>query len=231
MNKVMAEREGFEPPIPVKVCPLSRRIVSTTHAPLRVGQLSVADLQETQIPRFARDDNPRCVGLMLAIDDQQLATISKERLQQLCAAACQNPTSYFHLVVQLRVIQDLQRRMDRTRLRVFSAVNQAPDARMNHRSGAHRARFNCSKQLALAKTMVTNGCTRLSERDDFGVSRGIRVGDVAVPSASDDSIVANDHCADRHLSYLQSTLGAAKGLLHPELIGRSLVVGHEREAL
>ena len=31
----MAEREGFEPPIPVKVCPLSRRIVSTTHAPLR----------------------------------------------------------------------------------------------------------------------------------------------------------------------------------------------------
>src|SRR5437868_4538420 len=31
----LAEREGFEPPIPVKVCPLSRRIVSTTHAPLR----------------------------------------------------------------------------------------------------------------------------------------------------------------------------------------------------
>ena len=32
---IMAEREGFEPPIPVKVCPLSRRIVSTAHAPLR----------------------------------------------------------------------------------------------------------------------------------------------------------------------------------------------------
>src|SRR5690349_25093737 len=31
----MAERVGFEPTIPVKVCPLSRRIVSTTHAPLR----------------------------------------------------------------------------------------------------------------------------------------------------------------------------------------------------
>src|ERR1700731_25906 len=35
----MAERVGFEPTIPVKVCPLSRRIVSTAHAPLRVGQL------------------------------------------------------------------------------------------------------------------------------------------------------------------------------------------------
>jgi hypothetical protein len=36
----MAEREGFEPPIPVKVCPLSRRIVSTTHAPLRAVKKS-----------------------------------------------------------------------------------------------------------------------------------------------------------------------------------------------
>ncbi len=34
----MAERVGFEPTIPVKVCPLSRRIVSTAHAPLRAVQ-------------------------------------------------------------------------------------------------------------------------------------------------------------------------------------------------
>src|SRR5437588_9342988 len=32
----MAERVGFEPTIPFQVCPLSRRIVSTTHAPLRI---------------------------------------------------------------------------------------------------------------------------------------------------------------------------------------------------
>jgi hypothetical protein len=36
---LLAEREGFEPPIPVKVCPLSRRIVSTTHAPLRAVKI------------------------------------------------------------------------------------------------------------------------------------------------------------------------------------------------
>jgi hypothetical protein len=36
-TKFMAERVGFEPTIPVKVCPLSRRIVSTTHAPLRMA--------------------------------------------------------------------------------------------------------------------------------------------------------------------------------------------------
>src|SRR5947209_631641 len=33
--KGLAEREGFEPPIPFQVWPLSRRLVSTAHAPLR----------------------------------------------------------------------------------------------------------------------------------------------------------------------------------------------------
>ena len=39
--KSLAEREGFEPPIPVKVWPLSRRLVSTTHAPLRAARPAV----------------------------------------------------------------------------------------------------------------------------------------------------------------------------------------------
>jgi hypothetical protein len=37
LESIVAEREGFEPPIPVKVWPLSRRLVSTTHAPLRIN--------------------------------------------------------------------------------------------------------------------------------------------------------------------------------------------------
>src|SRR5579859_3371439 len=41
MSGKMAEREGFEPPIPFQVCPLSRRIVSTTHAPLRAVKIVV----------------------------------------------------------------------------------------------------------------------------------------------------------------------------------------------
>jgi hypothetical protein len=55
----MAEREGFEPTIPVKVCPLSRRIVSTTHAPLRDAAVSFQPSVKTRIPRCARNDNPK----------------------------------------------------------------------------------------------------------------------------------------------------------------------------
>ena len=32
----LAEREGFEPPIPLRVCRISSAVVSTTHPPLRV---------------------------------------------------------------------------------------------------------------------------------------------------------------------------------------------------
>src|SRR5439155_17965095 len=48
----LAEREGFEPPIPVKVCPLSRRIVSTAHAPLRAGNTLNS---ESEVLGFAQD--------------------------------------------------------------------------------------------------------------------------------------------------------------------------------
>jgi hypothetical protein len=35
-HECLAEREGFEPPVPVKARTLSRRLVSTTHPSLRV---------------------------------------------------------------------------------------------------------------------------------------------------------------------------------------------------
>jgi hypothetical protein len=50
----MAEREGFEPPIPVKVCPLSRRIVSTTHAPLRAVKNSWSVIHFIRCGEFSR---------------------------------------------------------------------------------------------------------------------------------------------------------------------------------
>ena len=48
----MAERVGFEPTIPVKVCPLSRRIVSTTHAPLRVKKIGLRPVVSDRMPSF-----------------------------------------------------------------------------------------------------------------------------------------------------------------------------------
>ena len=99
----MAEREGFEPPIPVKVCPLSRRIVSTTHAPLRVGHAV-----NREILRARRAQDFACgFPLRHARKTAQLTTILKERLQQFCAAARKNSAANLQNVIQLRMVQDL----------------------------------------------------------------------------------------------------------------------------
>ena len=75
----MAERVGFEPTIPVKVCPLSRRIVSTTHAPLRTEKSS-----------------RQAMPLYLL----RLASAPKKFLQNLCALACQHSARYLNTMVQ-----------------------------------------------------------------------------------------------------------------------------------
>jgi hypothetical protein len=58
----MAEREGFEPPIPFRVWPLSRRLVSTTHAPLRAVKIVVADYFIRCDPTVLRSANLFAVG-------------------------------------------------------------------------------------------------------------------------------------------------------------------------
>jgi hypothetical protein len=55
LESIVAEREGFEPPIPVKVWPLSRRLVSTTHAPLRINGNRIVGL----LPRSSTNDKTR----------------------------------------------------------------------------------------------------------------------------------------------------------------------------
>src|SRR5579863_2728125 len=103
---------------------------------------------------------------------------------------------------------------------IVGAIYQASNASVHHRPGAHCTRFNCNKQITVSQAMVTNGCTSFAEGDDLGVSRGIRVDDIPVPSAADDLSVQDDDGADRDFSYVKSTARAAQSFLHAQLVGR-----------
>ena len=122
-------------------------------------------------------------------------------------------------MVQLRMIHDLHHRTHCPGLWVVRAIYQALNAGMHQRSGAHRARLNCNKQLAVFQAMVTDGCTGFAQRDDLGVGGRIGLGDVAVPSAADDLVVAYYDRADRNFPGFQRALGAAQGFFHPEFVG------------
>src|SRR5213080_1096263 len=99
--------------------------------------------------------------------------------------------------------------LNRACLRIIGAVDQAFQTRMHHGSGAHRARFNCSKQFAVAQTMVTYRGTGLAYRDDFGVRRWVTISEIAIPSSPDNLSVAYDYRAHRNFSSFKRPLGGA----------------------
>jgi len=91
---------------------------------------------------------------------------------------------------------------------------------MNDRSGTHGARLNCSKQFTVAETVITYGTSGFAQGDDFGVGSGVAVGEIAIPSATDDAAIADYDRSDRHIARFERTLRTAEGFLHPEFIGR-----------
>jgi hypothetical protein len=101
---------------------------------------------------------------------------------------------------------------------------------MYQRSGTHRARLNCSKQLAVSETMVTNDGTGFAQGDDLGVSGRVVARKIAVPAVRKDVAVADHNGAYGHFSHLQSAPRVPQGFQHEEFVGvivsrRSSVVG------
>ena len=113
--------------------------------------------------------------------------------------------------------------MYRTGFRIVGAVDQTLDPRMNDCARAHRTRFNCNKQFAVSEAVVTKGCPGFTQGEEFRMGAGIGVGDVAIPSATNDVASMNDHGADGNFICFEGTLGAAEGLFHPEFVREGLV--------
>src|SRR3954451_1449142 len=140
----MAERVGFEPTIPVKVCPLSRRIVSTTHAPLRVGHVARS---WTECILTGRNRH-RLAGTISNLCLLSSAA-AEEFLQELCALSGENAAAHFNPVIERGVVENVHCGMHSAGLGVFGAVYKRPDAGVHHSSGAHGTWLNSHKQIAI----------------------------------------------------------------------------------
>src|SRR5215469_2679461 len=124
--------------------------------------------------------------------------------------------------------------MHRTGFGIICSINQAADARMNHCARAHSTRLNCNKQVTTAQAMVAkNGC-RFPQSDDFGMGGGIGVANVAIEAAGNYLALANDYCTDGNFVDFQRALSGPNGLMHPELVARSLAAigrGHSSHSI
>ena len=109
--------------------------------------------------------------------------------------------------------------MDCARCRIVRAVYHAFHAGMHQGARAHGTRLNCNKQLAVSQAVITQVCSGLAKGDDFGVSGGIEIGDIAIPASTDDLSRVDDDRAYGDLARFQCALGRAEGFFHPELVG------------
>lgn len=152
-----------------------------------------------------------------------LAPASEKFLNQFSALPGQNSAANLDFMIQLRVIQHLHDRTNRTGFGIIRSVDQAANPCVHHCSGAHGTRFNCSKEVALAQTMVTNVCSGFAQRDDLGMRRGIGIADIAVPPPADDLAVADYNGSHWNFSRFQRTLRRSQGFPHPEFVVQGCV--------
>ena len=78
---------------------------------------------------------------------EYLAPGAEKLLQDFRAPACENAAADLNFVIETGVVQHPHNGVDSTRFGVIRAENQPPNARVHERTGAHCARFNCSKQV------------------------------------------------------------------------------------
>lgn len=86
------------------------------------------------------------------------------------------------------MVQDLEHGACGASFGIGSAVNQAGDASVDKRSGAHGAGFNggVDSTAGVAQTMVAQVCGGLAQRDDLSVGGGIAIEQVAIVPTADN---------------------------------------------
>ena len=117
------------------------------------------------------------------------------------------------------VAQNFKTRTYRAAFSLVGSVDEAGDAGLNHRAGAHGAGFDSDVESCAEHAVVADAVSRVTQRQDFRVRRGIAMGNCAVSGARDNFVVDYEHGADGDFSAFGRLAGFLKGLGHEDMIG------------
>src|SRR5437588_1984072 len=149
-----------------------------------------------------------------------LASCLEELLHERAAFFAEHARRQLHPVVQRTRVADAEDRLDRARLLVPRAIDQALDPRLDERARAHRARLNRRIDDRARQTVVADLSRGLAQGEDFGVRRRVAVGARAVAGQGEERAVpADDASADGHLAAPGGLARRAYRLAHPALVG------------
>jgi len=104
------------------------------------------------------------------------------------------------LVVEARIGKDFEAGADGAALGVVGAVDEARDAGLNDRAGAHAAGLDGDVKRRVREAIVAEEACGFTKDDDFGVGGWIVVADGAVAGASDHFSVVNQDGSDGHFA-------------------------------
>ena len=108
--------------------------------------------------------------------------------------------SHFNLVIERRVVQNMHGGMHSSGFGIVRAIDQCTDSGMDDGAGAHGAWFYGHEQVAVSQAMIAKGGPGFAQGDDFSMRRWVRVGQIAIESASDDLAFMHHDSADRNFS-------------------------------
>ncbi len=104
-------------------------------------------------------------------------------------------------------------------LGVGRGIDEARDARMDHRAGAHRARLDGGVELAAIQAVVVSGGAGLAQSEDLGVGAGIVVHDGAVMGARRRAMPSrDDDAADGNFAQGFGVAREGEGFMHPVFV-------------
>jgi hypothetical protein len=88
----------------------------------------------------------------------------------------------------------------RAGLRIAGAEDDAGDARVHDRAGAHRAGLQRHVERAVRQPVVAAALAGIAQRHHLGMGGRVVAADGLVEAAADDLAVENHHGAHRHLA-------------------------------
>ena len=156
---------------------------------------------------------------MLSFSRGISAASGEEFLQESRCVICQHAGCDIDTMVDARMVEDGEAGTRRTAFGVIGAINEALDASLQYRAGAHRARLDRDINRGANEAIIASGFCRGAEREHFRVRRGIAIGDGAVGRARDDTLVQHDDAADRDFSGAFSGRGLFEGHAHVNFVG------------
>ncbi len=223
LKERMAEREGFEPPVP------AMGTADFESAAFDLSAISPHDLSAMSA-FFFLILLPMLICIRMRRHVQEDPQVSSPSLPEECAhvpAAVVSEDALHDLdpVVVSRVVKDLEQGTDRTRLGIPCAEDEGLDPSVQTRARTHQAGLQRDEELCPREAVVAHRAGRITERHDFRVGGRVPAPGRLIVPPPDDLSLPDHESADRHLAELLRPPGQAQGLPHVSLEQRQVVWG------